>query len=141
MVLRPARPLDFDQRVKAVEAFRQLDEAESLAAANKRSGNILKKLEGAVPDALNSDLLQEEAEQNLALEMDRVRAIVEPLFDEGHYRQGLEQLAVLRNAVDRFFDEVMVMAEDEALRNNRLALLGQLRAMFLRAADLSRLQQ
>jgi glycyl-tRNA synthetase beta chain len=141
MVLRPPRPLDFDQRVKAVEAFRQLDEAESLAAANKRSGNILKKLEGAVPDTLNSDLLQEEAEQNLALEMDRVRAVVEPLFDEGQYRQGLEQLAVLRNAVDRFFDEVMVMADDEDLRNNRLALLGQLRAMFLRAADLSRLQQ
>jgi glycyl-tRNA synthetase beta chain len=140
MALRPGSPLDFDQRIRAVEAFSHLDEAESLAAANKRSGNILKKLEGELPDRIDSALLQEEAEKALALEVDRIRAIVEPLFDEGRYREALEKLASLRAPVDQFFDDVMVMAEDESLRNNRIALLNQLRGLFLRAADLSRLQ-
>jgi len=140
MALRPGSPLDFNQRIRAVEVFSHLDEAESLAAANKRSGNILKKLEGELPERVDSALLQEDAEKALALEVDRVRAIVEPLFDEGSYREALEKLASLKEPVDRFFDEVMVMAEDEALRNNRIALLNQLRSLFLRAADLSRLQ-
>jgi glycyl-tRNA synthetase beta chain len=138
--LRPTSPLDFDQRIRAVEAFSHRDEAESLSAANKRSGNILKKVEGALPQQIDSSLLQEDAEKALALEVDRIRAIVEPMFDEGRYREALECLAGLKAPVDQFFDEVMVMAEDEALRNNRLALLNQLRGLFLRAADLSRLQ-
>jgi glycyl-tRNA synthetase beta chain len=140
MVLRPPRPLDFDHRVHAVAAFSQLDEAESLAAANKRSSNILKKAEGKIPEQVESSLLQEEAEKELALEMDRIRAIVDPLFADGHYREALEQLAQLRPSVDRFFDEVMVMAEDADLRNNRLALLGSLHGLFIQAADLSCLQ-
>jgi glycyl-tRNA synthetase beta chain len=140
MVLRPTRPLDFDYRVHAVAAFSQLDEAGSLAAANKRSSNILKKVEGELPAQVDSALLREEAEQALAIEIDRIRAVVEPLFAEGRYREALEQLAQLRAPVDRFFDEVMVMAEDEALRRNRLALLGNLHGLFLRAADLSCLQ-
>jgi glycyl-tRNA synthetase beta chain len=140
MVLRPTRPLDFDHRVHAVAAFSKLDEAGSLAAANKRSSNILKKVEGELPAQVDSALLKEEAEQALAIEIDRIRAVVEPLFAEGRYREALEQLAQLRTAVDRFFDEVMVMAEDEALRRNRLALLGNLHGLFLQAADLSCLQ-
>jgi glycyl-tRNA synthetase beta chain len=97
-------------------------------------------VEGELPSVVDSALLKEEAEQALAMEIDRIRAVVEPLFAEGRYREALEQLAQLRTAVDRFFDEVMVMAEDEALRRNRLALLGCLHGLFLQAADLSCLQ-
>lgn len=140
MVLRPTRPLDFDHRVHAVAAFSQMEEAESLAAANKRSSNILKKAEGVIPEQVDSALLQEAAEKELVMEMDRIRAVVDPLFAEGRYREALEQLAQLRPSVDRFFDDVMVMAEDVALRNNRLALLNNLHGLFMQAADLSCLQ-
>ena len=136
----PTSPLDFDKRVKAVSAFKQLEEAESLAAANKRIGNILKKVEGELPEAIDESLFQEQAEKALHQKLVALEPEVLALFDSGDYEAALLRLARLREAVDMFFDDVMVMADDEALKNNRLALLNRLRELFLRAADLSRLQ-
>ena len=135
--LKPTQPLDFDRRVKAVAAFRELSAAESLAAANKRIGNILGKVEGALPDSINTDLLQESAEKALAEAVAAQQNKVLPLFEAGEYQPALLSLSELQETVDRFFDEVMVMADDEALKNNRLALLNSLRGLFLRVADLS----
>ncbi len=137
---RPSRPLDFDSRLKAVTAFRQLAEAESLAAANKRIGNILKKTEEAIPEKVDSKLLQEAAEKALHKEVEAMAKKVAPLFAKRDYQAALKQLAGLREVVDNFFDQVMVMAEDASIRANRLALLGQLRGLFLEVADLSQLQ-
>ncbi|WP_028024448.1 glycine--tRNA ligase subunit beta [Enterovibrio calviensis] len=138
---RPTQPADFDQRVKAVTHFRSLDAAESLAAANKRVGNILAKFEGQLPDAIDANLLVEDAEKALA---DKVTSLVDslaPLFAAGDYQTALTQLAELREPVDSFFDNVMVMAEDEALKANRLALLNTLRSQFMNVADISLLQK
>lgn len=139
--LRPGRPLDFDQRIKAVSAFRALPEAASLAAANKRVGNILKKSQVAVSGSVDAGLLQEEAEKALHKQLVTLRPEVEALFDAGDYEQALRRLSALREPVDSFFDAVMVMVEDEAIKNNRINLLAQMSALFLRAADLSRLHQ
>lgn len=136
-VLKPTQPLDFDRRLKAVAAFRQLTAAESLAAANKRISNILKKIETTLPAEVDTSLLQEQAEQALAKSLQAQQAEVMYLFATGDYKQALLSLAHLREPVDNFFNDVMVMADDEALRNNRLALLSQLRGLFLRVADLS----
>ena len=135
--LKPTQPLDFDRRVKAVAAFRQLTAAESLAAANKRISNILKKVDGELPQTVNADLLQLPAEQALAQAVQAQQDKVLPLFASGDYEAALLSLAELREPVDQFFDEVMVMADDVALKNNRLALLNSLRGLFLRVADLS----
>lgn len=135
--LKPTQPLDFDRRVKAVAAFRQLMAAESLAAANKRISNILKKVEGELPDSIHPGLLQLEAEQALAAAVQYQDNKVMPLFAAGEYEAALLSLAELREPVDKFFDDVMVMTDDTALKNNRLALLNRLRGLFLRVADLS----
>ncbi len=140
VALRPSRPLDFDRRIRAVAAFRDLPEAESLAAANKRVRNILRQAEVERPGVPDLAALQEPAERDLAEALASHAAAVEPDLAMGDYTAALTDLAGLRPAVDRFFDEVMVMAEDQAVRNNRLALLGQMSALFLRVADLSRLQ-
>ena len=140
LVQRPTRPVDFDRRVRAVEHFRRLPEAESLAAANKRIRNILKQYDGAPPESVDKGLLQEPAEVALAEGVEAMRGEVEPLLDQGEYESALTKLAKLREPVDTFFDDVMVMAEDEALKRNRIALLGGLSQLFLRAADISRLQ-
>ncbi len=137
---KPTEPLDFDRRVKAVAAFRRLEQAESLAAANKRIGNILKKVEEPLPETVDSALLAEDAEKVLYEQLEQLRPEVVEMFERGDYEPALMRLAGLREAVDRFFDDVMVMVDDEALRRNRLALLNQLRGLFLRVADLSRLQ-
>ncbi|BCO32430.1 glycine--tRNA ligase beta subunit [Thiohalobacter sp. COW1] len=136
----PTRPLDFHRRIEAVREFARLPEAESLAAANKRIGNILRKAESTVPDQVDAGLLKEPAEQALHSAVEQLRPKVEPLFEGGQYTEALCLLAALREPVDSFFDQVMVMAEDPALRDNRLALLQGLQALFLGAADLSRLQ-
>ncbi len=138
--LRPTRPLDFDRRLRAVAAFRDLPEAESLAAANKRVRNILRQAGAETPREPDLDLLEEPAERALAEALASHAAAVEPDLAMGDYRAALAELAGLRPAVDRFFDEVMVMADDPAVRANRLALLGQMATLFLRVADLSRLQ-
>jgi glycyl-tRNA synthetase beta chain len=135
--LKPSQPLDFDRRVKAVAAFRQLTAAESLAAANKRISNILKKVEGDIPSHVEPGLLQEPAEKALAQAVSVQENTVLPLFAAGDYEAALLSLASLREPVDQFFTDVMVMVDDMALRNNRLALLNHLRGLFLRVADLS----
>jgi len=140
MELRPTTPLDFDRRMQAVNSFRSLPEAQSLAAANKRIRNILKKVSGELPAQVDEKLLQEAAEKDLYAQLQQLAQQVTPLFEEGDYKAALQQLAGLRAAVDSFFDQVMVMADDEALKHNRIALLNQLSSLFLRAADLSLLQ-
>lgn len=133
-----SRPLDINQRVQAVHRFSQLPEASALASANKRVSNILAKQgAGSELPAVQDNLLSEPAEQELARQVAAQQKIVQPLFAARKYREGLEQLAGLRAAVDAFFDSVMVMTDDEAVRNNRLALLSQLRNLFLEVADIS----
>lgn len=130
-------PLDFDQRIKAVHAFNQLPESAALAAANKRVSNILAKQKGSVSSTINKKLFVETAEIELAEQIADKQSKVKPLFAAHKYTEGLSALASLRKSVDSFFNSVMVMAEDEALKNNRLALLNQLRALFLEVADIS----
>jgi len=139
--LSPSRPLDFDKRIKAVSAFRELAEAQSLAAANKRVGNILKKSASSNNVAVDESLLAEDAEKKLYETLSLLRQTVEPMFDAGDYEAALTKLSSLRDPVDAFFDSVMVMADDEAVKNNRIALLNTMNQLFLRAADLSRLHQ
>jgi glycyl-tRNA synthetase beta chain len=131
-----SQPLDIDQRVQAVNFFRQLPEAEALAAANKRVANILAKAD-SVPDSVNVDSLQEDAEKALYAAVIEQQKVVEPLFAQRQYKEALTALASLRKVVDTFFDQVMVMADDEVLKNNRLALLQQLRGLFFETADIS----
>ena len=137
---QPQRPLDFDQRMRAVRAFRELPEADSLAAANKRIRNILRKADTAIPATYNTALLQEPAEQALAAALQALDAQTRPLLEQRDYTNALCQLAALQVPVDTFFDDVMVMTDDVALRNNRLALLQALSELFLQVADISQLQ-
>ena len=139
--LAPSRPLDFDKRIKAVTVFRGLAEAESLAAANKRVGNILKKSATKSVSTINESLFTEEAEKNLFDVLNVLSKTVEPLFVSGDYETALSQLSSLRDPVDAFFDSVMVMADDDDVKNNRIALLHTMNQLFMRAADLSRLHQ
>ncbi|MGL4223387.1 MAG: glycine--tRNA ligase subunit beta [Shewanella sp.] len=137
---RPTRPADFDSRINAVSHFRSLEASSALAAANKRVSNILAKVEGELPTAINSALLTEAAEQALAAKLTELQPLLAPLFANADYQQALTLLASLRESVDQFFEDVMVMADDTALRNNRLALLNNLREQFLHVADISLLQ-
>ena len=139
LATRPASPLDFDARLRALAAFLALPDASSLAAANNRIANILRKTSEPVGDTIVEDLLRDPAEQVLGEQVVAIARKVEPAFAAREYTRALQDLAVLRPAVDAFFDSVMVMAEDPALRANRLALLGRLRGLFMHAADLSRL--
>lgn len=137
---RPSSPADFDRRVKAVSHFRTLAEAESLAAANKRVNNILAKNNVTSDAAVDNALLAEDAEKMLAAQVAELTEALAPVYAVGDYQGALTQLASLREAVDNFFDNVMVMADDEAVKNNRLALLSQLSRLFLNTADISVLQ-
>jgi glycyl-tRNA synthetase beta chain len=138
--LKPTQPLDFDRRIKAVANFRNLPEAEALAAANKRVANILSKDGVTVTGAVDNSLLSETAEQNLAAQVAKLQAELTPLFAAGDYTPALTALAALRAPIDSFFDTVMVNADDLAIRQNRLNLLASLRALFLAVADISQLQ-
>lgn len=135
--LRPTSPLDFDRRIDAVNHFRNLPEAAALASANKRVSNILTKQGGDISTDTNPSLLHEQAERELCAQLDMIEREITPLFERGEYRSALERLAQLRQSVDNFFDQVMVMADDEALKLNRLALLARLRRLFLGVADIS----
>ena len=137
---RPTRPTDFNDRLLAVDAFVKLEEAPALAAANKRIQNILRKAGNPQLGDIEPGLLKETAERALYEQMLTLADEVDDLFNAGSYTPALSKLATLRTVVDQFFDEVMVMDEDEALRANRLALLSHLGEMFLRTADLSQLQ-
>ena len=134
----PDRVDDVVQRLEAVQAFAALPESSSLAAANKRITNILKKTEAAMGEVSES-LLQEEAERKLHAAIGQVRPEVDAAFASGDFAGTLRTLARLRDDVDAFFNDVMVMAEDAALRNNRLALLSELHGMMNRVADISKL--
>jgi glycyl-tRNA synthetase beta chain len=137
--LRPQRLADVEQRLLAVRAFAALPEAQALAAANKRIGNILKKSEVPAGVAVTASLLKEEQEKALHEALGKVAAASAPAFSKGDYTAALRAFAALRAPVDAFFDAVMVNAEDAALRNNRLALLRDLHALMNQVADLSRL--
>ena len=136
---RPTRPADFDARVRAVSHFRTLDSAEALAAANKRVSNILAKADAAIGE-INLTACVEPAEKALAEAVLALRTEVQPLIAQGDYTSVLDKLANLRAPVDSFFDNVMVNAEDPALRQNRLAILNTLQGLFLQVADISVLQ-
>lgn len=132
---------DFAERVKAVKQFQQLTAAQALAAANKRVSNILRKENNnAIPDTINTELLEQPAERQLADAILKKKKIIELLYAEKNYSKALQELAELQLPIDQFFNEVMVMVDDKKLRDNRLALLAHLRHLFLQIADISLLQ-
>ncbi len=136
---RPSSLTDFDERLKAVAAFSRLEPSASLAAANKRIANILRQAEYNYDGGLDAKLLDDKAELALYEALKKAEKSVQPLLDKRAYTEALTELSKLRQSVDTFFDDVMVMTDDEAIRNNRLALLAELRGLFLNIADVSRL--
>ena len=139
LALKPARLGEVARRLAAVRAFAALPEAPALAAANKRVGNILKKAEGEVKAEVHAELLQETAEVELSAALAQVAPVADAAWSQGDYTVSLQALAALKDPVDTFFDQVMVNADDPALKANRLGLLAQLHQAMNRVADLSRL--
>jgi glycyl-tRNA synthetase beta chain len=137
---KSSAPLDFEKRIKAVTFFGELPEAATLAAANKRVGNILAKFDGQLYQAFNTDLATEQAEQDLADIYQQISLKVTPLMAEKNYQAALTELAQLKAPIDTFFDSVMVMSDDEAVKVNRLTLLNEIRNSFFAIADISALQ-
>ena len=139
--VQPSTVAEFDRRVKAVQGFRALPEAGALAEANKRARNILRKAHHDGSDAeVDAALLSDDAEVRLNDQTLMLERQIEPLLELGDYDAALRLLAGLRDPLDRFFTDVMVMVDDIALRDNRLALLSRLSQLFLRVADISQLQ-
>ncbi len=138
--VQPDSIADFEHRVRAVSDFRNLPEAEALAAANKRIGNILKKSDGQIPGQVDEDLFELTAEKDLHDQIGAVAERIAPLMGDANYGATLQALSQLRGPVDRFFDDVMVMAEKAEVRGNRLAMLRSLSRQFLQVADISVLQ-
>jgi glycyl-tRNA synthetase beta chain len=136
-VNRPTRPADFAARVDAVKSFSTLESSEALAAANKRVANILAKNLSDEELFFDKALLQEPAEVELALSLESVEARIQPLLEQSDYTNALVILAELRQPIDAFFESVMVMADDESVKRNRLTLLSRLRGLFLCCADIS----
>lgn len=134
---RPTKPVDFEKRIQAVAKFHELPEAAPIAAANKRISNILAKVKDDINADIDASLLQEDAEKALAEILTGLESKLSPLFAAGDYEAALFELASLQTPVDAFFDNVMVMAEDEAVKQNRLAILNRLRNLFLQVADVS----
>lgn len=135
--LKPTKPLDFDLRVNAVEHFRGLEAAQSLAAANKRLSNILAKQQVCASATIDTRLLLEPAERELHQKLVILSTQLTPLFDAADYRAALTLLSTLQESIDAFFDSVMVMVEDQAVQQNRVLILRDLRLLFLRIADIS----
>jgi glycyl-tRNA synthetase beta chain len=136
---KPASLVDFERRLAAVQAFVKLEAAESLAAANKRIANILRQADYAGGGKVRKKLLADDAEKALWAAIGEAGATVEPMIEKRDYTEALTSLANLRPTVDTFFDDVMVMVDDEAMKKNRLAVLAELRELFLEIADISRL--
>lgn len=136
---KPHSPMDIDARLRALEGFLHLPAAASLASANKRIVNILRKAPDGISGAVDTHRLEDPVERQLFDHVVSMERAVNPLFSRREYTHALTQLASLREDVDRFFDSVMVMAEDADVRANRLGLLVRLRGLFLQVADLSRL--
>ena len=132
MARRPTRPSDFNKRIEAVTAFRALEASKTLAAANKRVGNILAKTDEAIADSVDSTLLVEDAEKALADVVAKLTTDLAPVFASSDYNTALTQLAQLKDPVDAFFDNVMVMCDDTATKLNRLALLNILEKSILK---------
>jgi glycyl-tRNA synthetase beta chain len=137
--VQPCSALDFDQRVQAVQAFRNLPEAEALAAANKRVSNLLSKFEAKLPETVEPRYFDNATEFSLYSALQQAEQAVQPLAADRQYREALERLAHLRGPVDAFFEAVLVNAEDASVRANRYALLARLRGLFLGVADISAL--
>ena len=133
-------PHDFNRRVTAIAGFRASDAADALAAASKRINNILKKVDNPIPKTIDESCLAEPAEQNLARDLLTIESELSPQFEKGNYVEAMRSTAKLRNVVDDFFDNVMVMDENPRLRDNRLALLTRVADLCSRTADLSQLQ-
>ena len=140
LVKKPSAPLDFEKRIKAVTFFGELPEAATLAAANKRVGNILAKFKGELYPSFNTDLATEQAERDLADIYQEIILKVSPLMADKNYQAALSELAQLKAPIDTFFDNVMVMSDDEAIKINRLTLLNEIRNSFFAIADISVLQ-
>ena len=140
LATKTSKLLDFHQRLNAVTEFRKLAEAESLAAANKRINNILKKSDVSVTKTIDDKLLVEEAEITLAASLADYQKRIAPMLENRDYKSALTELAGLRENVDNFFDNVMVNCDDDAIEINRLALLANFSALFLQTADISKLQ-
>ena len=138
--INPHMPLDFDQRIRAVQTFSELPQAEKLADSSKRVANILAKSEVNVADTVDEALLSEAAEQALYQAIQQAQTAVKPLLETADYTQVLQTLVSLDAPLTQFFADVMVNSEDAALKNNRLALLKQVRALVLSVADISELQ-
>ncbi|MBU2571814.1 MAG: glycine--tRNA ligase subunit beta [Gammaproteobacteria bacterium] len=138
LAVLPEQPLDFMRRLEAVKTFRQRPEAESLSGANKRIRNILKKTEA--PQDFDSNVLTEPAEIELLQAAQASAKAIGPLLQQQDYTAAMNRLAQLKDTVDAFFDNVMVMTDDIELRNSRLGLLNMLSEQFLQIADISRLQ-
>lgn len=139
LTCRPQSPHDASLRMYSVEHFRELEAAASLASANKRIHNILKKSQDTLPQQTDPTYFDSPAERALYDKLAEVREAVTPLLAAGNYAQALENMASLRESVDKFFDDVMVMAEDATVRANRLAFLQSVRDLFLQIADISKL--
>lgn len=137
---RPVSPCDIAMRIEAVSRFRTLEDAERLAAANKRIRNILKKSGSATPGGVKKKLFREDEETALYTAIESLSCDIEDLFRQRHYEQALRRLAGLRQPIDSFFDHVMVMDENEELKTNRIALLARIDDLFMHVADFSRLQ-
>jgi glycyl-tRNA synthetase beta chain len=133
-------PLDFEKRIKAVSHFKSLEESVTLAGANKRVGNILAKFKGELYPVFNADLASETEEKALAKAFDEVKASIAPMMLAKDYQAALTELACLKAPIDNFFDNVMVMADDEAVKTNRLTLLNEIRNSFFAIADVALLQ-
>jgi glycyl-tRNA synthetase beta chain len=140
LACRPTSPFDIDKRIRGIETFRLMPEAMSLATANKRIHNILKKANESFPSEPDQTDFQEAQERQLYDEMETVSEKITPLLTTGDYQTALQHLASLRNVVDNFFDNVMVMDKNRSVRINRLAFLQKVRNLFLQVADISRLQ-
>ncbi|MGP5337637.1 glycine--tRNA ligase subunit beta [Psychrobacter maritimus] len=138
--INPHMPLDFDQRIRAVQTFSKVSQASMLADSNKRVANILAKSEVSVADNVDESLLSEPAEQALYQAVQQAQTAVKPLLETADYTQVLQTLVSLDAPLTQFFADVMVNSDDAALKNNRLALLKQVRALFLTVADISELQ-
>ncbi len=138
--VRPTRLVDFNQRVQAVRTFLTLEESTSLASANKRIANILKKTHHQSHIAIDKGLFSQQAEKTLYQQITILENEIAPIFDAGQYSQALTTLAKLRPSIDRFFEEVMVMDDDIAVRDNRIALLHKVNQAFIATADISLIQ-
>ena len=138
--VRPNSPFTFDQQLKAVNHFSKLPEASALAAANKRVANILSKLDSIPAETINKSLLKEPAEINLHKKLLHVEQQTAPLIQKDNFQEALSEMASLQAPLDDFFDSVMVNTDDVELKENRQALLKQIRVLFLQIADISFLQ-